>query len=134
MKVGNMSKQFSYSHNGEEYHGRFDTFEQAKAEACEMGATFVGECVAPPAPESYFDADDWLEHVSCQDEYSIDAAEDWCRPTREQRGELENEVQAVMAAWLDRHGFRPTFFLIENPIQVREDELPHVKPDGGKVR
>ena len=126
-----MGRQFAYSRDGESYNGRFDTFEEAKAEACAAGCRFVGECVEPPAPEGYFDADDWIEHVSCQDEYSIDAADDWCRPTREQREELNREVQAVMAAWLDRHGFRPTFFLIDNAVELPADEVAKVEFDDG---
>jgi hypothetical protein len=119
--------KFSYSTDGESYYGRFDTFEEAKHEAISEGAKFVGEAIPPPAPEDYFDADDWIEHVSCQDEYSLDCAEDWCRPTKEQLDELNREVRAVMASWLDRHKLRPTFWLIENAVRLRDDELAHVE-------
>jgi hypothetical protein len=118
--------KFSYSFNQENYHGDFETREEAiaeaEAEAVHGGATrfWTGEQVKPWQPEDIWEAYDWLEDVSCQDEYSIDAAEGWDESTKEQREELEAEVRKVMAAWLDRHDLRPKFWLIEN---VQEHQL-----------
>ncbi len=71
---------------------------------------FIAQVERPPQPEDFFRAEDWLEQVSCQDDYMGDHAEDWDNSTKEDRDELTMEVQAVMAAWLDRHELRPTFW------------------------
>ena len=108
---------WSISKDGELYRGRYSTKDEAIAEA--MGvhgykSFYVGRCVPPVQPEQHWNAEDWLEHVSCQDEYSCEWADDWDESTRKLREELEVEVRAVMAAWLDRHGLRPKFWMIED--------------------
>lgn len=106
---------FSYSHDGQTYHGSFDTREQAIAEAIEEGqgdAFWTGENVPATSPEDWWQAEDWLEHVSCQDEYCGDHADGWDNSTKAQREELESLVRPIMAAWLDRHGLRPTFWSV----------------------
>lgn len=47
-------------------------------------------------------------------------ADGWYRSTTAQREELEREVRAVMAAWLDRHDLRPKFW---NADEI-EEHLP----------
>lgn len=79
---------------------------------------YMARCELPPAPEGYFDAESWLETVSCQDDYMGDHAENWDNSTKEQRDELTKEVQAVMAAWLDRHNLRPTFWNAHDPERI----------------
>lgn len=115
--------KYSYSHDDEHFHGEYDTPEEAFAMSNEDSA-YVGENVAPTQPEDFWRAYDWLEHVSCQDEYSMDAAEGWDDSTKEQLSELETEVRKVMAAWLDRHGLRPKFWIVENvkryPLETNE--------------
>lgn len=121
---------FAISTDEERYEGSYETIEDAIEEAANGYAyeTFwVGECVPPPQPETLWRAYDWLEHVSCQDSYGGDYAEDWDDSTVEQMAELENEVQAVMAAWLDRHKLRPRFFLVE-------DAVKYVVVDGKPVK
>ena len=120
-----MSTKYSYSTDEENYHGEYDSVEAACDGATEeieadenvVGRHFwVGEQVEPPAPESYWEADLWLEHVACQDEYSGDWADGWDgNSTNEQRAELEAEVRAVMANWLDKYDLRPKFWNIVNP-------------------
>lgn len=106
---------YCYSRDEKTFYGRFDTIEEATDEALDGHESgWVGEAVPPPQPETFWRADDWLEHVSVQDEYSGDWAEDWDESTKEQRAELEAEVQSVMAAWLDKHGLRPKFFNVKN--------------------
>ena len=123
-----MASKFSYSFNVEDYSGEFDTPEEAVEEAFaeDEDATVcsVAENVPAPAPESYFDARDWLDNVSNQDPYSIDAAIDWDESTKEQRAELEKEVRAVMGAWLDRHKLRPRFWLVKNAKKHVRKESP----------
>jgi hypothetical protein len=114
------AKRYSVSRDGETYHGSFATLEEAKAE----GSRWVGEIEYPMQPEFWWSAEDWLEHVSCQEEYSHEAAEGWDTSTEAERQELEKEVHAVMAAWLDRHKLRPEFFCVENVIDLTDSRTP----------
>lgn len=120
--------KYAYSYNEENYQGDCDSREAAAAEAFaedpEATVIWVGEVVPPPQPEGYWDAEDWIEHVAIQDEYATHWGEDWDGSTKEQRQELETEVRAVLAAWLDRHDMRPTFFNIDNPKKVEREQCP----------
>lgn len=114
-----MDVAFSYSRDESRFHGSFDTREEAVAEALDgYEEGWVGENEPPPQPEYLWDAEDWLEHVSCQDEYGSDAAEGWDDSTKEQRAELEIEVRKVMAAWLDKYDLRPKFWTVVNTERV----------------
>lgn len=86
---------YSWSHNEEQYFGDFATVDDALEEAESEGheeTVWVGERDSPTQPEDFWDADNWLEHVSCQDEYSHEVSEDWDSSTKEQLAELEEEV------------------------------------------
>lgn len=111
-------KKYSYSYDEESFQGRFDSPEEAAREAFEQDEDremcWVGEIADPSQPESFFNARDWLDHVSEQDDYSMECAEDWDTSNKEQRQELEKRVREVLAEWLDRHKLRPKFWLIKN--------------------
>ena len=124
-----MSK-YSYSHDEEHYHGEFDSPEEALAESGE-DAAFVGENRPPTPPEDFWRAEDWLEHVSVQDDYSVYAADGWDESTRKQRAELEGEVRKVLAAWLDRHDLRPKFWLVDN-VKRYHGKQPAAQPQKGE--
>lgn len=123
--------KYSYSTDEEKYHGEFDRENEAIQEGAEMagvgGAFWIGENTPPEPPENRFDAADWLEEVSCRDDYSGEWAEDWDRSTKEQRTELEDQVRAVMSLWLDRHELRPTFF------NIGKTRCFHVTGDTGEA-
>lgn len=108
---------YSWSVDEERYFGDFATVEDAlldaQSEDEDVKVVYVGERRSPTPPEDWWNAEDWLEHVSCQDDYQIDQASDWDESTKEQKEDLESEVRKVMAAWLDRHSLRPQFWLIE---------------------
>lgn len=95
------------------FDSREEAIEEGKEEFNGEGF-FVGEAVNPVQPETLFDASDWLEAVSCNDEYDVEWAEGWDCSTKEQRKELESEVQAVMAKWLDKYDLRPKFYNVIN--------------------
>lgn len=78
---------------------------------------FIGEKTEPVQPEGCFSAYRWLEDVSDQEDYCIEAAEDWDNSTKEQRLELEKEVSEVMSKWLDKYKLRPKFFIVKNIIE-----------------
>lgn len=101
--------------------------EEAIAELGGHGG-WIGQDRPPTQPEAFWRANDWLDHVSCQDDYSLECAEGWDCSTKEQRRELEEQVRSVMAAWLDRHGLRPRFFLVESAEPV-DDLTNNTKPD-----
>lgn len=112
--------KFAISTDEEYFYGEYESIEDAVQEATHghgYEVFFVGECIAPRQPEEYWDAEDWLEHVSCQDVYGSDCAEDWDDSSQEDREELEEEVRQVMAEWLDRKKLRPKFFVIDDPIK-----------------
>jgi hypothetical protein len=97
------------------------TFFESKEIAIEEGkieyegeSFWVGEAVSPTKPESIFSVDDWLEGVSCHTDYDVEWAEGWDTSTKEQRKELESEVQSIMGKWLDKHDLRPSFFNVVN--------------------
>lgn len=121
----NVAGKWSVSTNEENYHGTFDTVEEAIEEGrqmTEVGQVYwVAQCLAPTPPEDIWDAEDWLENVWCHEDYSGDWAEGQVSPNKEQCRELEEEVRKVMAAWLDRHGLRPTHWNID-PASVRKIE------------
>jgi hypothetical protein len=116
---------FSYSTDEERFHGQFETRGEAITEVLsetKSGQCFwVGENRAPTPPEDLWEAEDWLEHVSCQDEYSGDYAEGWDSANLKQREELEAEVRAVMAKWLDKHDLRPKFWCVDNVENLRNE-------------
>ena len=109
--------KYAYSHCQEDYHGQFDTPEEAAAagfDDADSDHCWVGECHPPTQPEDHIDADLLIEHVSCQDEYNCDWSSDWYAGTSDQEQELTRELRSVFAAWLDRHSLRPGFYMIEN--------------------
>lgn len=112
-------KTYSFSYDEENYQQEFDSIEDACKEAAscdpeEHACFWVGEVVPPPAPEDFFDVDDWIDRVQDQDEYCGDWADHWCDATKEQLEEANRAVRSALAAWLDRHGLRPTFFNVEH--------------------
>lgn len=111
---------FAVSTDEENFIGSYATIEEAVEEAANGYAYekfWIGECGPPTQPEELWYAEDWLEHVSCQDDYAGEWAEDWDGSTKEQREELEQGVRKVMAEWLDRHKLRPRHFNVVNIME-----------------
>jgi hypothetical protein len=93
---------------------------------------WVGRCVKPTQPEDFWRAEDWLEHVACQDEYSTDWAEGWDDGiTKGQMQELESAVRKIMGEWLDRHKLRPRFYGIEDAEKIQPNDQGHGRRDHG---
>lgn len=127
--------EFTISADEEHYHGCFESIEDAIEEAsqgCAYETFWVGECEQPRQPELYWNADDWLELVGCQDEYQGEYAEDWDDSTAEDHEELEEEVRKVMAEWLDRKKLRPKFFIVRDATKyiVRNGTVFKIGTDG----
>lgn len=113
------------TYDEELYHGSFATPDEAAAQgATEHGeAVTVGQYCNPLPPEKCIDASCLLEQVWQHDDYSGDWGEGEVSPTGEQVSELTAAVARVMAEWLDRHGLRPTFLLVD-PDTVRRITVP----------
>jgi hypothetical protein len=114
--------EYAISTDGEFYHETYPSKEEAIADGRAQypnQKVYVGRCVPPPQPEIFWDANDWLEKVACQDAYSLECAQDWDSGiTNDQKQELETEVQKILAAWLDKHSLRPNFYLIEDAQEI----------------
>lgn len=118
-------RSWSVSWDGERYEKEFLSAGDAYMYAAEQGRRFwIGECVSPPGPEWFFSVGDWLEHVSCQDEYQSEFAEHWDRSTNSQRQELQDVIRKVMGWWLDNHDLRPKFWSVVNTQEYDADGNP----------
>lgn len=120
-----LSGKWSISTNEELYHGTFDTVQDAieEGKADGNGVFWVGQCMAPAQPETLFDEWDverWIERsVWEHDDYMGEWAEGSFDPSREQMEDLATDIRPVIAAWIDRHGLRPTHWNID-PASVRK--------------
>ena len=117
----NIAGKWGHSHDGEYYTGAYDTREEAVAEARAVENRFVGQFRDPQAPEDCIDADDLLEKSACQDDYEGDWADGWPDATAEQRKELTTAVQKVYGEWLDKHGLRPKWGMVENGEEIGDE-------------
>lgn len=119
-----MGGTYAWSFDGEWYEGSFASIREAFDAAAPQSSerpVWVGEMHAPAA-EEYVDADLVLDHITCQDEYSLEAADDWPGATKEQRQELTEALQKTVGEWLDRHKLRENFFLVRDAKEyVMED-------------
>lgn len=107
---------FCLSTDGEHYDSRFLTEQEAIDEAVAWGCEvfYIGKPEKPSQPEEFWFVDEWISHVSEQDDYGGEYADGWYDGTREQEKELEEQVRPVLAAWLDRHKLRPKHWMIRS--------------------
>ncbi len=118
-----MSDKWAYSYNEQDYHGTFDSPEEATSEALDgYEEAWIGRCVYPESPEDYVDADLVLEHICCQDEFSTEYAEDWPDATSDQRDELTGSLRTVIRDWIKKHDLKPLFFTVEDVRRVSVDD------------
>lgn len=112
--------KWGWTRDEESYHGFFDSPEEAAADGlgAKAGIITVGQYREPTAPEDYIDADLIIEHVTCQDEYCIECAEEALHCSKEQEDELTAALRATFAQWLDKHKLRPTFGIVEKTQEV----------------
>lgn len=120
MSARDLVGKYAISSDEERFDGYYETLEEAIGEAT-VGYAYtrfwVGVMRAPIQPELYWEAYNWLEHVSVQDEYGSDWADGWDDSSKEQREELEAEIRPILAAWLDRHKLRPRFFMVDDVVE-----------------
>lgn len=110
--------------------GEFGTREDAIAEGRALfgGAPFYTGLQAPPEYPT-IDAAGLLERLAEQACDDNEFAEEWLtNVTEEQERELEQALNQVFEAWMDRHGHRPRWFDvhdIERHQGTERDEVPH---------
>lgn len=111
-----MKNQYAYSTDGEGYTGKYDSHEEALAEAQndypDCSTFWIGTIQPPPPPEDFWCAEDWIEHVCVQDEYCHEWAEGWCDASNSQFEELEAEIRPILAAWIKKNGFTPNHYTV----------------------
>lgn len=109
--------KWGVSSDGEQYWVAGDTRDKALAES--SPGDWIGQFEDPTPPENLWNAEDWIEHVLCHDDYNGDWAEHSVSASVDQLNELETEVRKVLAEWLDRHALRPTFGIVQDAEQVQ---------------
>lgn len=113
--------KFCYSYDGDNYHGRYDTIDEALASAGDFDLVHIGECEDPPTIEC-IDANRVLDEIRCDDAYSCSAADGWPAATHEQLAELTAGLRALVGEWLDRNALHPQFYTVRNAVTYRKHE------------
>ena len=110
-----ISGKWGYTRDEEFYTGAYDTPQDAiKASGAEEGETvIIGQYRAPVPPEEFIHAEDMIEHVLVQDEYSGEWADGCISYSEDQERELTEALRKVFATWLDRHDLRPKFGIVD---------------------
>lgn len=115
-----MKEQYSYSIDGENYSGFFDSREEAMLEAFasfeDYDIIFTGRNFTP---SRHVCADSVIEQVAVR---TTEEAGDWadgylCRVSKEATEELEQALQKVWDDWEAKHGFDPDWY---NVTDVQE--------------
>lgn len=112
----------SYSFDNEYYYDAFDTEEEAKTEAVKAirrmkeipEEIYIGDCefFKPSLSGSSWDV---IDAVICQAE--DEGFGEWCEDylsdaTKEQREELEADMEKVFQEWINKHNLHPGFFKV----------------------
>ena len=80
----------------------------------------------PREPETLIDADDILEKiVECDhDDYCMECAEGYLHSVpKDAKESLTEMLRKTLARWLDRHGLRPTWFVVERYWTVTAGQI-----------
>lgn len=111
--MGSVAGKWGYSYDGGElFQGAYDSPQEA-AEASGRGLVVVGQYRDPVQPEEFVEASDIIDHVLCQDEYCGDWADGVLDCSPEQKDELTAALRTTVGTWLDRHGLRPEFGMVD---------------------
>ena len=112
-----MKIYYSYSHDEENYHGQFESIEEACAEAFADDSRYshfwIGQCVPPPVLEA-IDAAKIIDDIICQEEWSLPMAENSLNPTKEQIDDLDLALKETVSKWFTKNDLWPKWWLVEN--------------------
>ena len=123
-----MIDTFSYSPTGENYYGQFATREAAiEAARAEVGSGqsrfWTGRNRAPEINLYCLSAETVIEDIVNQEDFQIDAADNWPNATKEQQDELTGMLQRTFRDWMARHGLAPTYWLVEDVQEHSADRF-----------
>lgn len=114
--------KWGFSSSGETYIGAYDSREEAiqdgRIDAADPSGSFYVGQYRDPTVEGCVDADLLLEHILCQDDFCGDWAEGSLSASDNQLDELTDAIQKVLGEWIDRHGLRPNFGIVESSEKV----------------
>lgn len=108
-----MAEEFGYSLDGELYHGRFSTREEAAVHiGCRIGWT--GRYV--PYQWRTDDLSDVVIERMQERAYNDvgEASDDGFPITAEQQKQLDADLSAFMTEWIERNGLQPRFSLVDD--------------------
>lgn len=118
-----MTKYYSATtDNAENYDeiGEFETIEQAAVaffSKCCDNTVWIAEGRPPTSPEEYIYANDLLEIVQMQDDYSFDAAEDFGILSEQHHKALTETIRSAFRGFLEIHDLMPTHSVCKNPMR-----------------
>ena len=125
--TNDVANKWAWTVDEEHYDGPFDTWEEAAQEAGTPGETvLVGQCRAPGTVE-YIDAALLIDRILEHDDYGMDCAEHSLSYSQTQLDELTTTIRAAFTAWMDKHGLRPNFFVVDSSKTV---EVPALTTKG----
>ncbi len=111
--MSEIAGKWGVSRDEELYRGDYLTRADAIAACDPNGSTWVGQFQEPPDPAGYIDHDLILEHILCQDEYSMEAAEGALEATKEELADLTQTMQAAFRDWMTRNSITPGFYMVD---------------------
>jgi len=105
--------KWGYSYNEEIYYGRFDSREEALAAADGEETVWTAQYREPDAPESFISGVDIIDHILEQDDYCGEWTDGTFVCTDEVKEDLDASLRRAFVEWMDRHGLRPSFGIVE---------------------
>lgn len=118
--------KYSYSTNGEEFYGSYDTREEAieegSADSVDGEDIYIGEANKKTIGEylNNYHINSLLESIAeSAGEECGEVTEGWLyKLPKEELVNLRGQLQAALEAWATQSGYQPTFWHIENVEQV----------------
>ena len=119
--------KYSYSTDGEIFHGTYDTKEEAisegSADSIDSEDIYIGEAIEKTIGAYLTDShvDSLLESIAENaGEECGEATDGWLHELpKEELNNLTGQIQAVLEEWATRTGYQPKFFHVKNVEQVK---------------
>lgn len=114
--MSKFDNKWCVSGDGENFDATFDTKEEAiqEGKALQYDTIYVGQCVDDFAP--HIDTDDVIERLQ-EEAYDIggEYAETYLEDvTKEQKEELEEQLNDVLSTWLAKYKHEVNFYSVDN--------------------
>lgn len=124
-----MKTSYSYSDDGENYHGDFDSPEQAAADGLDSytvddnAEIWVGEN-SPPDMACPIDADVILEALMETEDFNLEAANNFS-PSKEKVSDLNYRLIVMWDSWVRENNIDPGFFKVDNSEKWTLESSPN---------